>query len=338
MTKRFLAAHASYLGMALAFACIAALTPSADAGHRTFRSERVTAPLVLAVCGNGRVESEEQCDDGNTANFDGCGEHCTFEVCGNGTIDAAEQCDDGNSDDGDGCSANCTLEPSKCGDGVLDSGEECDDGNSDNGDGCNANCIIEKCGDGVLDGSEECDDGNRDDGDGCSSDCIVEKCGDGKLDTGEECDDGNNEDGDGCSADCLTEKLAEGCTPGFWKTHLTHWAVYSPSDQIGSVFSAGGFPTLADDTLLQGLQYQGGQGATGGARILLRAAIAALLNDVHPEVDYSIAGVIDLVNAALATGNRGTMIGLGGLLDDANNGVDDCPLSGGNTNRSNRRR
>ena len=31
-------------------------------------------------------------------------------VCGNGTLDAGEQCDDGNTADGDGCSATCQLE------------------------------------------------------------------------------------------------------------------------------------------------------------------------------------------------------------------------------------
>jgi hypothetical protein len=111
------------------------------------------------------------------------------------------------------------------------------------------------------------------------------------------------------------------------------WIGYLPGARIDSVFaSASGFPTLADDSLLTGLGYEGGKGAIGGARILLRAAIAALLNEAHPDVDYSVDGVIALVNAALATGDRATMIALGGVLDDANNGADGCPLSGGNTN------
>ena len=33
-----------------------------------------------------------------------------FSVCGNGMIDAGEECDDGNSADGDGCSSTCTVE------------------------------------------------------------------------------------------------------------------------------------------------------------------------------------------------------------------------------------
>jgi cysteine-rich repeat protein len=289
-------------------------------------------------CGDGIVNGSEQCDDGNNTSGDGCDSGCHIEtgggLCGNGTVDAGEDCDDGNNTGGDGCSADCHFE--KCGDGVLNGSEECDDGNNTNGDGCSSDCHLEKCGDGVLNGSEECDDGNNDDGDGCSSDCHLEKCGDGVLNQGEECDDGNNVDGDGCSADCIVEVTPEeGCTPGFWKNHTSHWVGYSPSARVDSAFSeASHFPTLADDTLLQALNYQGGSGAIGGARILLRAAVAALLNEAHPDVDYSVDGVVGLVNAALATGSRSTMISLGGLLDDANNGRDGCPLSGGNTNNN----
>jgi len=223
-----------------------------------------------------------------------------------------------------------------CGNGIVEGTEQCDDGNTNGGDGCSADCDFEVCGDGILNQGEQCDDGNNVDGDGCSSKCLFENagtCGDGVLNEGEECDDGNNVDGDGCSSDCLIEKTAaEGCTPGFWKNHTSQWIGYLPSAGIGTVFSsAGAFPTLADDSLLDGLSYHGGTGAIGGARILLRAAIAALLNEAHPDVDYSVDGVVALVNAALGTGDRDTMIALGGLLDDANNGADGCPLSGGNT-------
>lgn len=65
-----------------------------------------------AVCGDGVVEDAEQCDDGNTANGDGCSAACTVEnpVCGDGFVTGAEECDDGNLQDGDGCSAVCELE------------------------------------------------------------------------------------------------------------------------------------------------------------------------------------------------------------------------------------
>ncbi|MBN4059271.1 DUF4215 domain-containing protein, partial [Endomicrobium sp. AH-315-J14] len=80
-------------------------------------------------------------------------------VCGDGSVDGEEQCDDGNLTAGDGCSANCTPE-SRCGDGKRDAGEICDDGNEDSGDGCSADCSSdESCGNGLLDPAEACDAG-----------------------------------------------------------------------------------------------------------------------------------------------------------------------------------
>ena len=66
----------------------------------------------------------------------------TQPVCGDGNVDADEECDDGNTEDGDGCSSACEIEP-RCGDGSIDPGEECDDRNSRNGDGCSSECKIE---------------------------------------------------------------------------------------------------------------------------------------------------------------------------------------------------
>ena len=128
-------------------------------------------------CGDGTVDSGEQCDDGNVLAGDGCSAVCTNEgagACGDGTVDTGEQCDDGNTDAGDGCSASCTNEGSgDCGNGTKDPGEGCDDGNTASGDGCSATCANEEgCGDGVIDPGELCDDGNTDDGDGCEADCT----------------------------------------------------------------------------------------------------------------------------------------------------------------------
>ena len=69
------------------------------------------------VCGNGIVESGEQCDDGNTVDGDGCSSTCTIEappvgpVCGDGEIGPGEECDDGalNGTAGDDCSSTCQL-------------------------------------------------------------------------------------------------------------------------------------------------------------------------------------------------------------------------------------
>lgn len=67
------------------------------------------------VCGDGHLDSGEQCDDGNNVSGDGCSATCTIEqapqpVCGNGAVETGEQCDDGNTTSGDGCSSMCKHE------------------------------------------------------------------------------------------------------------------------------------------------------------------------------------------------------------------------------------
>jgi hypothetical protein len=101
---------------------------------------------------------------------------------------------------------------------------------------------------------------------------------------------------------------------------------------VGDVFEGCSiYESLANDTLDDALSYNGGKEVLGGARIMLRACVAALLNEAHDDVDYGVEGVIGLCNAACETEDRSTMIGLGGLLDDANNDGE-CPLGGDNTN------
>jgi cysteine-rich repeat protein len=46
-----------------------------------------------AACGNGKVEANEQCDDGNKNNNDGCSSACKKEGCGDGIIQPPEECD-----------------------------------------------------------------------------------------------------------------------------------------------------------------------------------------------------------------------------------------------------
>ena len=77
----------------------------------------------VSTCGNGEVETGENCDDGNTDNNDGCTNGCETSHCGDGILrqdmDADdplfEECDDGNADDTDSCLTNCR--PAYCGDG-----------------------------------------------------------------------------------------------------------------------------------------------------------------------------------------------------------------------------
>jgi cysteine-rich repeat protein len=72
---------------------------------------------LLAGCGGG-----------------GSGNSATFSLCGNGRIDSGERCDDGNLDDTDACTSAC--QPARCGDGVVEATvEQCDgfnlNGNTD---------------------------------------------------------------------------------------------------------------------------------------------------------------------------------------------------------------
>ncbi len=135
-----------------------------------------------ATCGDGFVHTgTEGCDDGNLTDGDGCSATCELENCGNGTVETGEDCDDGNDDNTDACpdGTGGTCLDAVCGDGFIwDGHEECDDGNLTDGDGCSTTCISEICGDGTLQGGEACDDGNLTDGDGCESDCTVTICGD----------------------------------------------------------------------------------------------------------------------------------------------------------------
>lgn len=121
-----------------------------------------------------------------------------------------------------------------------------------------------------------------------------------------------------------------GCTPGFWKNHPGNWVGYSPNQTIGSVFNAACAAPYAGSTLMQALNFGGGSGINGAKQILLRAAVAALLNAAHPNVGYGCLGndpnaVIAFVNTALCSGVRGTILQAATFLDNCNN-AQDCPL------------
>jgi hypothetical protein len=120
----------------------------------------------------------------------------------------------------------------------------------------------------------------------------------------------------------------QGCTPGYWKNHVASWQGFTPVQTVVSVFTqSAAYPAIAGATLLQALQFPGGPGVEGGARNLLRAAVAALLNSASSGVDYprTTAQVITQVNVALASGDRAAMLALAAALDADNNRG--CPLN-----------
>jgi hypothetical protein len=139
---------------------------------------------------------------------------------------------------------------------------------------------------------------------------------------------------------CYTTTAAyEGCTPGFWKNRgitTGDWMEtgYAPGDLLNAVFTFDNeaINGLGTSTMLQALDFGGGSGVPGGARILLRAATAAVLNASHDDVGYAMttSEVLDAVNAALDKGMdtdsqwRARMLQLASELDAANNAG--CPL------------
>src|SRR5690606_37843774 len=74
----------------------------------------------------------------------------------------------------------------------------------------------------------------------------------------------------------------EGCTPGYWKNHTANWEEYAPDMTVAELFPLpASLASLGSLTLEQALAGGGGPGELGGAKILLRAAVASFLNAAH---------------------------------------------------------
>ena len=73
----------------------------------------------------------------------------------------------------------------------------------------------------------------------------------------------------------------EGCTPGYWRNHLSDWTAtgYSTGDNFDAVFGTSYFG--ASYTLGQAIVAKG-----GGLGKLARHGTAALLSAAHPDVNY----------------------------------------------------
>jgi len=136
------------VGTSIAVACIeATLVPCGDLA--------CSDGMVCTPGGCATQEDAAACvavDDGSQCMTDVIGDGtciggaCRPVVCGNGVMDHNELCDDGNLVPGDGCSLDC-LSIEECGNGIIDSaiGEQCDDGGVRglSGDGCSSTCKLE---------------------------------------------------------------------------------------------------------------------------------------------------------------------------------------------------
>ena len=121
----------------------------------------------------------------------------------------------------------------------------------------------------------------------------------------------------------------EGLSPGYWKNNAERWGAvsweptgYCPGDQFSDVFGvvievrAGGRRTITDPTLLQALNATG-----GGVNALARAAVAALLNAAHADINYPVSEncVIAWTSAAIISGDAAKIEALYNKLDAWNN-------------------
>jgi cysteine-rich repeat protein len=155
----------------------------------------------------------EGCDDGVNSGMPGsCKTDCSGSVplasCGDGVVQTLEQCDDGaaNGTAGSPCDPTCHR---KCGNGFPDPGEQCDDGRNDGSYGtCRPSCTLAGyCGDGTTSGPEQCDRGAANEaspyGPGkCTTGCTTAPyCGDHRIQNefGETCDGSA-----GCTNMCRT--------------------------------------------------------------------------------------------------------------------------------------
>lgn len=191
-------------------------------------------PTPASLCGNGKVDEGEECDDGNWGRSDGCSALCIQEVdwfcpvgglcvysvfCGDGILTGEEDCDDGNMENADGCSAQCTRDEfwecpvagTAC---LVDCDVRGTSACEDDPELCELPCAEgARCGDGIVQDEEACDnqvnadhyyvaEGN------CAPGCVLPRyCGDGLVSGlySEQCDNGDaNSDTqyNGCTQVC----------------------------------------------------------------------------------------------------------------------------------------
>jgi len=150
------------------------------------------------VCGDGVVNSGEDCDDGAANGTTGCTATCTF-ACVDPAIDcaAAPTCQVATCGTDHVCAFIAETNGTSCG-----AGQVCKDGA----------CISDgTCGNGIVDGIEDCDFGGGSNGPntGCKEDCTF-SCADQAA-----CDDANPCNGaETCDAITVGGQMGKKCSPG----------------------------------------------------------------------------------------------------------------------------
>jgi subtilisin family serine protease len=164
---------------------------------------------IVSSCGDGQVDSGEDCDDGNTQEGDCCSRTCSFEVSGS-SCENGDACTTGDSCDGSGsCSAGAPL---SCDDGAFCNGVE----SCDPVQGCQAGTAVD-CSDGVTCTIDACNEAT----DNCDNTPDHSACDDRTFCNGAEtCDPAlgcqagapvDCVDGVACTVDACDE-VASACT------------------------------------------------------------------------------------------------------------------------------
>ena len=112
-----------------------------------------------------------------------------------------------------------------------------------------------------------------------------------------------------------------GCTPGFWKNHPEAWP--DSAIQPERLFPLGDLNCDgAPDTYFDTLSYKGGPGVDGARRILIRATMAAHLNQVAFGEDFTCSEDWSLLFMhGMVSDDRDTIIANANLIDECNNSI-----------------
>src|SRR5438552_882486 len=224
---------------------------------------------VVPVCGDGILEGNEDCDDGNTKDCDGCSHTCRIERCGDGIPECGEACDLGpaNGTPGSGCNTSCQ----RC---SLGSGADCPCAEDLD---CHplGRCAGLACEGGlcVLVPVPVCDDG-----DACTSDFCDALLGCQHSNNTAACDDGNAcTTRDTCSGGRCVGGPPRDCDDGALCTDDTCDAVSGCANQPKTGFAA---VTCRLNTIDLALQQSQNGDATPKVRQKLGKLLATLRNQL----------------------------------------------------------
>lgn len=167
------------------------------------------------VCGNGRLEPGEACDDGNRTDGDGCESTCQpTDGAGGGAVGGgrAGGAQGGGAATGGGASAGGTTTGGGSTAGGMTGGGAMAGGaaaGGSTGGGAAGGDVAGGAGGGSTTGG-----GDAGTGGGAVPDAGTDVCGDGRRTGRELCDDGNADDTDGCTAMCAISAARPFCGDG----------------------------------------------------------------------------------------------------------------------------